>query len=397
MLRGRSLDKAQRFVLGWVPAAARQMRFGGDGKKVALPVTDDRSPLGPAAGTGLAPDGTDLAAKLIARQGTRLKHEISLRKLQIFWAVAQGGSVTRAAKMLSLSQPTVSQQLSSLEGTVGNQLFERGSNSLALTEFGALFLRYAETLLRAAQELEDMVLEHGEGRQHSVRIAGVPSALRALMPATMRALQQSGRMVDFDLHEGAPAEVAEMLYARRINIALLATSTIGDLAAGFAMIPLISDPFVLVVPEGLDLSQVRDPARDLSPEDQDLLRRTIQFAFGNQHARRLQHWFDTAIPGNRIVARARSFELVVEMVRGGIGCCVAPALSAAPGAVALSGVRLYRLLLPPRDIAAIIPAHYQRHEPYASMLDVMAEVAAQLPQPSLAPEPPFISARFAGR
>lgn len=239
-----------------------------------------------------------------------------------------------------------------------------------------------------------MVSEHGEGKQHSIRVAGVPSALRALMPRTMLALQSGPQLVDFDLHEGGPAEVLEMLYARRINLALLAASTVGDLTAGFAKIPLMADPYVLVVPEAMDLSQVQDPAKDLSAAQQEILRRTIQFAFGNQHSRRLQHWFDTVLPGNRTIARARSFELVVDMVRGGLGCCIAPALSAAPNAVALSGVRLYGLALPAREIVAIIPVHYQRHEPYLSILNALSEVAASLPEPVLEPEPPFIAARF---
>ena len=338
----------------------------------------------------------DLAQALLTRGQPRVGTEISLRKLQIFWAVSHTGSLTRAAKVLSLAQPTVSQQLAALEAAVGNRLFERSHNGLSLTEFGISFTRHAENVLRVAQELEDMVAEYGRGKLHTVSVAGVPSALRALMPRAMMDLQAQGQLVDFDMHEGGPSEVLEMLYARRINMALLALNTVGDLSPGFAKVPLRPDPYVLVVPEGLDLDHVTNPEQELTPAQQEVMRRTIQFAFGNQHSKRLQNWFDQVAPGNRTVARARSFELVVEMVRGGLGICVAPALSAAPDAVALSGVRVYQLSLPAREIAAIIPAHYQRHEPYLSLLKALQDCAAHLPEPALRPEPPFIALRTKG-
>lgn len=338
----------------------------------------------------------DLAHRLLRSGQPRVGADISLRKLQIFWAVAHAGSLTRAAKILSLTQPTVSQQLAALEASVGNRLFDRSGNALVMTEFGLAFLRHAEALLRAAQELEDMVQEFGRGQMQTVRVAGVPSALRALMPPAMLAIREQAPHVDFDMHEGGPAEILDMLYARRINLALLAANSVGDLTSGFAGIPLMSDPYVLVVPAHIDLGAVRDFETDLDPETQDMLRRTIQFSFGNQHSKRLQHWFDTVFPGNRIVARGRSFELVVEMVRAGLGICVAPGLSAAPDAVALKGVRLYRLSLPPREIIGIIPAHYQRLEPYATLLPAMRAAGLALPQPALEDEPPFIAAAFDG-
>lgn len=324
----------------------------------------------------------------------RVGTEISLRKLQIFWAASHAGSLTRAAKILSLTQPTVSQQIAALETAVGNKLFERLNNTVTLTEFGIAFTGHAERVLRAAQELEDMVSEFGQGQLQTIKIAGVPSALRALLPPAMLSLQDRLNAIDFDMHEGGPEEVLDMLYARRINMALLAAGSSGELTSGFVRIPLMSDPYVLVVPEAVDLAAVGDLDRDLPEHHQQQMRRTIQFAFGNQNSRRHQHWLDTVLPGNRTVARARSFELVLEMVRGGLGVCIAPALSAAPSAAALNGVRLYRLNLPPRELVAIIPSHYQRQEPFVSLIAALQAAALALPEPVLAAEPPFIAHSF---
>ena len=135
-----------------------------------LPPDDKAPPFGD--------DGLALRGNL-----PRVGSDISLRKLQIFWAVSHTNSLTRAAKLLSLTQPTVSQQLAALEAAVGNKLFERINSGIRLTEFGGIFIRHAESVLRAAQELEDMVSTYGKGQLQTVRVAGVPSALRALMPS----------------------------------------------------------------------------------------------------------------------------------------------------------------------------------------------------------------------
>lgn len=323
----------------------------------------------------------------------RVGGDISMRKLQVFWAVVHTGSLTRAAKLLSISQPTVSQQIAALEAALGNKLFERVNSAITPTEFGLGLMRHAEAVLRAAQELEDMVSAFGRGQLQTLRVAGVPSAIRALMPKAMQTLSQSALTTDFDLHEAGPAEVLEMLYARRINLALLGSNTVGDIAPGFVRVDLAADPYVLVVPSEIDLSRLHHPEEELGAAQLRQLRSTIQFSFGNQHSRSLQTWFDHVLPGNRTIARARSFELVVEMVRAGLGICVAPALSAAPNAVALSGVTLYRLNLTPRHVVAIMPKHYLHHTPYAQLLAALEDSAAALPRPDLAPEPPFIAVR----
>src|SRR5690554_6634774 len=70
--------------------------------------------------------------------------EITLQRMRIFWAVAHNETMTKASKQLGLSQPSLSQQIASLETVVGTPLFERRSNQMILTEAGNFLLRKAE-------------------------------------------------------------------------------------------------------------------------------------------------------------------------------------------------------------------------------------------------------------
>lgn len=68
-------------------------------------------------------------------------------RLRIFLTLARTGSFTAAARELGISQPAVSQNISELEKTLGEQLFERKRGEVSLTDKGLLFNGYAEQIL----------------------------------------------------------------------------------------------------------------------------------------------------------------------------------------------------------------------------------------------------------
>ncbi|MEM6932571.1 MAG: LysR family transcriptional regulator [Pseudomonadota bacterium] len=75
----------------------------------------------------------------------------SLNWLRVFEAAARTGSFARAAELLHMSPPAVSQQVRALEGHLGQPLFERGPRSVSLTEAGHAFL---PTVTRALTSME---------------------------------------------------------------------------------------------------------------------------------------------------------------------------------------------------------------------------------------------------
>lgn len=316
----------------------------------------------------------------------------TLRRLQIFWTVAHFSSLTKAAKQLGLSQPTLSQQIASLEEIVGTPLFVRRSNQLHLNEAGRHLLRKTEVVLDGIQSLEDSAVEIGEGLRQTVQLAGLNSVLRVLLPPAMAILHQSYPRLDYDLHEATPGDVVEMLHGRRIHLGLIAANSIAPASAGFREVPLYADPYVLAVPEALDLGGVADPRHDLAPEAVAILRRSIQFVFGTQHSQRVQAWYDAVIPGNWPFVRVRSFELALAMVRAGQGVCLAPALSGLAGDRLQDGIRYYRVDLPPREIVALLPARSAEQQPLAALVAALAAVGRGLTPPALLDIPPFLRA-----
>ena len=68
-------------------------------------------------------------------------------RINVFMAVCEEGSFTKAAKRLGISQPAVSQNISEIEKGIGARIFERNRNSVTLTEEGRLFKEFAGQIL----------------------------------------------------------------------------------------------------------------------------------------------------------------------------------------------------------------------------------------------------------
>lgn len=344
-----------------------------------------------------APDFDAVAQLALAQEPQRLKAgevgrrpDVTLHQLRIFWAVAHSETLTKAAKQLGLAQPSLSQQLGKLETTLGSKLFHRRSNEMVLTEAGKFLLPRAETVLRNMQDLEEGLQAFSGGHRATVRIAGITSVLRVLLPAAVTETQQAYPDVDFDIQEAAPNDILELLYGRRVNIGLLAGNSIAEAGVGFLQVPLVDDPYVLVVPDSVDLAGVKHPRRELDPDVLAVLGRSIQFNFGSQHTKRVEDWYAQMLPGSRSVAQCRSFEVAIGLVRAGTGICLAPALSTLMGGGPPVGVKLYRVAVPPRRLVALVPSQYRRQVPFSALLDTLLSVCAGFSMPAMLPTPPFL-------
>ena len=110
---------------------------------------------------------------------------IRLRHLHTFVAVAQQGTLGRAAETLNLSQPALSKTLNELEQLTGTRLFERGRLGAKLTLVGDQFLTHAVKVLDALNSA-GQALNRKEGLNNDiVRIGALPTAALGILPTVI--------------------------------------------------------------------------------------------------------------------------------------------------------------------------------------------------------------------
>jgi DNA-binding transcriptional LysR family regulator len=246
---------------------------------------------------------------------------MDLRALRVVVAVAEHGSVTRAAGSLHQSSSSVSHTLLALEGELGVDLFHRLPRGMALTPAGAAFLEAARRTLYEAEATRRSVdairglvtgqVDVGAVLGFSVALADVIGAFATSHPSVVV------RVLPPESTEG----VADQVRTGACEVGFTWAREVPDDLAGVAV---FADPSVVVVPEGHALAK-RGAVRieDLGGEGMvaPLASSTMRPAFDDLFRR---HGVEP-----RVVAEAATNEMVLELVRAGVGSTVTLASSAA--------------------------------------------------------------------
>lgn len=107
---------------------------------------------------------------------------VDLQRIETFLHAAQNLNFSEAARVLHLSQPTVSHHIKTLEQELGVTLFERQGAAIKLTDAGRLMLPWAKRMLRDSIELQEMMESLKKGLAGELRIACSTTAGKYVLP-----------------------------------------------------------------------------------------------------------------------------------------------------------------------------------------------------------------------
>lgn len=148
------------------------------------------------------------------------------KRLLIFGAIAQSGSIGAAARVLGRSQPALSQHMNALENDLGVTLFDRTPRGIVLTTAGQLALIRAQEVATSVTGLRnDLAMAFGFGGRN-VRLAGFPSFVIGPLAAALGNLE-AGAGTDtahhhsYEVAEAEPPEAMAMLEAGAIDVAFM--------------------------------------------------------------------------------------------------------------------------------------------------------------------------------
>ncbi|MEI6084129.1 MAG: LysR substrate-binding domain-containing protein [Verrucomicrobiota bacterium] len=148
---------------------------------------------------------------------------MELRHLRYFVTVAEELNFSRAAARLRVAQPAISRQIRDLEETLGVKLFERTARAVRLTEAGRAFVVEAKAVLRRMDEAVRVV--QATGQSGELRVGYAPSLTVEILPAALRAFQETNPGARVALHDLSTREMLAGLCDDRLDLALLVQPT----------------------------------------------------------------------------------------------------------------------------------------------------------------------------
>lgn len=182
--------------------------------------------------------------------------ELQLRHLRNLCAVANAGSLNKAAAELGLPQPALSRQIRRLEGLLGGPLFQRGTYGVHLTPLGACVLGHAEAIIQRFDELDEQLRTHQQRQRRTLRVGWDAGPLSEALLGCLWQLRPEGqlRIATVD----SSCELDGLLRAGEVDIGLFSMSTQAEHPAidGLVTTLVAETPVLIALADGHPLARV---------------------------------------------------------------------------------------------------------------------------------------------
>lgn len=182
---------------------------------------------------------------------------LELRHLKVVCAIAETGSVTKAASQLGLAQPALTAQLQRIERSLGGPLFQRGRRGATLTVLGELVLARARVVLPAMKDLQDEAarLAGSENMLGRYRIGAVNGPILGGLVKRLAADHPEAQVITHS--SWWATELTDMVVNGRLDFCL--AGVCGDTMPGTPADVLTwrvvcTDPVFLLLPEAHELA-----------------------------------------------------------------------------------------------------------------------------------------------
>ncbi|HEY0817382.1 MAG TPA: LysR family transcriptional regulator, partial [Rhizobacter sp.] len=147
---------------------------------------------------------------------------MDIRQLRYFVTVADTGHLTRAAAMLGMQQPPLSQQIKSLERRLGVTLFVRHPKGVSLTPVGHEVLAEARRALEAFDAMAQRVAKITAGVRGVLHLGVTTSAaVHTLTSSVIRTLRQEHPAIEMSMSEANAAGVTDAVASSKLHCGII--------------------------------------------------------------------------------------------------------------------------------------------------------------------------------
>lgn len=235
----------------------------------------------------------------------------TLRQIEVFKAVIETGTVSRAAETLHMSQPAASKQLTNLEADTGIDLFERRRGLLIPTERGQRFYEEIDRIFSGLDQIA-MAVDNLRNEEHGRLTIGVLPALSGrFIAAAIRNFAQKQPDVFISLHARSSQFLIDWMRSGKVDVCVV-TGRIDD--PHIQVEPILTMPMHCMLP--LDHPLVNKASISIADIADESL---IAFMHSSYSRLRLERAFEAENHVPKIVTEATTAQNVCELVAAGMG------------------------------------------------------------------------------
>ncbi|MGF9660481.1 LysR family transcriptional regulator [Arthrobacter crystallopoietes] len=148
---------------------------------------------------------------------------MDIRHIRYFLEISRQGSISKAAKVLQMTQPPLSAALKNLEDELGVKLLERTARGIVPTRAGELLLQKGTRLVDETDQLARELSRQGKGLSGSLHLAVILPFAWAYLPRVLARFGDLSPNADVTLTDVEPSTVTEGIRSGSLDIAIVAT------------------------------------------------------------------------------------------------------------------------------------------------------------------------------
>ena len=302
-------------------------------------------------------------------------HVMNLKQFKYVLVLASEGSFAKAADVLNISQPSLSQYVKKIEQQLGVELFDRSGGMVRLTDAGRVYIDAGQKILDLEHQMHNQFHDLAEHKTGSVIVGTSPYRSAAMMPVIAKKFQER--------YPGMHLIVEEMT-----SLELLVAAEHGQFDLCLTMLPIderifsyekiAEEELILAVPGTFPLIKAermperKYPAIEASAIDQQPFIMITETQMMQQALERIAIDYQLTFKKAAVV---KSLEAQIAMVRAGVGMALLPA--GIERFCAPDEVRFYsfKQLLPKREVAAVWRGDRKLNQVTRELLQLMKAIS----------------------
>ena len=254
---------------------------------------------------------------------TERRISMDMRTLRYFVTAAQERNITRAAAVLKMSQPPLSNQIRQLEAEYGTELFIRSRQGLTLTETGRILYKRACQILELADRTREEIQSYEKELSGNLVIGCVEGHAPYLIARWISGFKEEFPLVHYTLRCSGTDEISDQLQHHLIDLAVIAAPYNQELLQGFTV---STQPWTAILSNSHPLAAKEGKAIRLA----DLADEPLIIPERESRVRAIEHWFEEAGIAPQFLCRTSNYTNALSLAEQNVGICIFPQTTYAP-------------------------------------------------------------------